>query len=395
MTSVEKKISDFIVKYFWVIVVLVGLFGGLAARSKGWYMVSLDYEDYLYPWLETLDQNTGLKGLAIDHLGTYYIPYMTVLALITYLDPSKWLAAIKVISVISEMLFAVGAALIAYKLLKESGRNPKWASAVFALFMLSPQMMMNGAFWGQCDYIYGAFAMFCVYFMLCEKYTLAMNMFGLGFIFKQQILVILPVLVLVYLISKKFSILKFLYIPMWYFIGGLPAIIEGRPAQSVYRIYLDQANEFGQLSMNLPNIYRYFPNEMKEDFFSWGMFTTAVILFMLALWLFERKYMINNQAMMGLFLVSSGVCGMFLPALHERYIALYSAFLFLYYMIYCKKKVVLGGIVETLVCVTYFYSLYGFSRVDQYHWAAIANMLILFYVVYDVTQTIKTTNRIS
>ncbi|RKM57852.1 hypothetical protein D6855_12440 [Butyrivibrio sp. CB08] len=392
MTSVEKKIVDFIVKYFWVIVILVGLFGGLAARSKGWYMVSPDYDGYLYPWMDTLDQNTGLKGLAIDHLGTYYIPYMTVLALITYLDPSKWLGAVKAISVISEMLFAVGAALIAWKLLKESGKNPKWAAAVFALFMLSPEIVMNGAFWGQCDYIYAAFIMFCAYFMLCEKYTLAMNMFGIAFIFKQQALMVLPVLALVYLCNKKFSILKFLYIPMWYLIGGLPAIIAGRPAASVYRIYLNQANEFGQLSMNLMNIYRFFPNLAKDDFFTWGMVTTAVILFMLALWLFERGYKLNNQIILGLFLVSTGVCGMFLPALHERYIALYTGFLFLYYMIFSKKKVVLAGIVETLVCVTYFYSLYGINRVDQYHWAAATNLLILFYVIYDVTQTIKRAN---
>ena len=392
MTSVEKKIVDFIVKYFWVIVIFVGLYGGLVARSKGWYMVSPDYEGYLYPWMDTLDQNTGLKGLAIDGLGTYYIPYMTVLALITYLDPTQWFGAVKAVSVVSEVLFAIGAALIAWKLLKEANKNPRWAAAVFALFMLSPEVVMNGAFWGQCDYIYAAFIMFCAYFILCEKYTLAMNMFGIAFIFKQQALMVLPVLVLVYLCNKKFSILKFLYIPMWYLIGGLPAIIEGRPAASVYKIYLNQANEFGQLSMNLQNIYRFFPNLAKEDFFKWGMFTTAVILFMLALWLFERGYKLNNQIILGLFMVSTGVCGMFLPALHERYIVLYTGFLYLYYMIYSKKKVVLGGIVDTLVCVTYFYSLYGLNRVDQYHWAAIANLLILFYVIYDVTQTIIRTN---
>lgn len=391
MTSVEKKIVDFIVKYFWVIVILVGFFGGMIARSSGWYMESLDYEGYLYPWMETLDQNTGFKGLAIEDLATYYIPYLTVLAAGTYLDPSQWLNYIKVISVISEILFTIGATLIAYKLLKESGRNPKWASAVFALFMLSPQIVMNGAFWGQCDYIYGAFTMFCVYFFLCEKYALAMNMFGIAFIFKQQALFILPVLVLVYLVNKKFSILQFLYIPMWYLIGGLPAIIAGRPAISVYRIYLDQASEFGQLSMNLPNIYRYFPNDMKDDFFKWGVYTTAVILFILALWLLERGYTLSNQAILGLFLVSTGVCGMFLPALHERYISLYSAFLYLYYLIYCKRKVILGGIVEVLICITYFYSLYGVNRVDLYPFVAIPHLLILFYVIYDVTRDIQAT----
>ena len=80
MSILEDKIIDIIKKYFWVIVIMVGLVGGLSARSKGLYLVSDDWNEYLLPWMTTLYENTGFKGLALD-IGNYYIPYMTLLAI--------------------------------------------------------------------------------------------------------------------------------------------------------------------------------------------------------------------------------------------------------------------------------------------------------------------------
>ncbi|WP_026662630.1 hypothetical protein [Butyrivibrio proteoclasticus] len=388
MFKVEEKLVDLIRKYFWVILILVGLVGGIYARRQGLYLQSNDWNDYLLPWMTTLDENTGFKGLAID-FSTYYIPYMCVLAIGTYLDPSKWLIFIKITSIISEILFSAAAALIARKLIKDRGGDERWAAAVFAIFMLSPMVMLNGAYWGQCDYVYSAFVMLGIYFFLDEKYIAAMNMIGIAFAFKQQALIVLPVIVLVWLCNKSFSLWKLVFIPIWYLIGGLPAIIAGRPAGNVYRIYLNQANEFGQLSMNLPNIYRFFPNTSKEDFFKWGMYATVVILFVLALWVIQGNYRLSKRAILGLFMACTGVCGMFIPALHERYLSLYVGVTYLYFLVYDKKKTVLAGVLDTLVCITYFLNLYGINRVDQYPYLAVVHLGILFYIIYEVVNVIK------
>ncbi len=392
MSILEDKIIDIIKKYFWVIVIMVGLIGGLSARSKGLYLVSDDWNEYLLPWMTTLYENTGFKGLALD-IGNYYIPYMTLLAIGTYLDPQYWLLYVKAISIFFEIVFCITSALVGKKLLKENGGDERWASAIFTILMLSPMVVVDGAFWAQCDYIYSAFAMLCIYFFINERYILAMNMLGLAYGFKQQALILLPIIILVWICNRNFSIWKLIFVPLWYYICGLPAIIAGRPAENVYTIYKRQGNAFGQLSMNLPNIYRYFPNQNKDDFFIWGLFATAAILLVLAYWLVEKNYKLSNSAILGLCMCSSGICGMFLPALHERYIALYVGFAYIYFLVFDKKKTVLAGILDTLVCITYFGFLYeGASHVAEYHYVAIVHLLILFYIIHEVVVMIKNTS---
>lgn len=391
MTNIEKKLADFITKYYWVLVVLFGFIGGLAVRRAGLPLESDDWKDYLMPWMQTLIENTGFKALCMDFYN-YYIPYMTILAAGSYLDPSKWLLYIKVISIVFEVLFAVAAALISLELLKDSKQDIRWAAVVFAVFMISPMIVLDGAFWGQCDYIYSAFAMFGVYFFLKDKYILSMNMFGLAYAFKQQTLILLPVILLVWICNKKFSLWKLVFIPMWFYIGGLPAIIAGRAPSEVYSIYKNQAYQFGQLSMNLPNIYRFFPNFNKDEFFMWGMVATALIFAALGAWVLYNKYVLSKRAILALCLCSTGICGMFLPALHERYLSLYAGFAYLYYLIYSKKKVVIAGIIDVLVCITYFFVLYDVDNLSKYQEFATVHLLLLCYIIYDATKVIKEEN---
>ena len=392
MTKVERKIIDFITEYLWVFVIIIGLAGGIAARMKGLPFASDDYTDYVKLWVQTLKENANFKGLCMDFYD-YYIPYMVILAFISFLEEPYWLLGIKIVSICFEVLFSATAALIAKKLLKEAGKDQRWASAVFAVFMISPMIVLDGAFWAQSDYIYCAFAMLAVYFLLGEHYVLAINMLGISYIFKQQALLMLPLLLIVWLCNKKFSIWKFVFIPIWYYIGGIPAIIEGRRAKEVYTIYKNQASGFDQLSMNLPNIYRFFPNQNKEEFFMWGIIATTIIFAVLGLWVMNNKYYLSNQAILSLALCSTGISGMFLPAFHERYLALYVAFAYLYCLIYDKKKTVIPGVLDVLCSATYFLYLYGANRLEDYPVFAAIHLLILFYFIYDATRIIKKTCR--
>ena len=120
MFKVEEKLVDLIRKYFWVILILVGLVGGIYARRQGLYLQSNDWNDYLLPWMTTLDENTGFKGLAID-FSTYYIPYMCVLAIGTYLDPSKWLIFIKITSIKTRWYTKLTRAVYVYVIIKRMG----------------------------------------------------------------------------------------------------------------------------------------------------------------------------------------------------------------------------------------------------------------------------------
>ncbi len=83
---------------------------------------------------------------------------------------------------------------------------------------------------------------------------------------------------------------------------------------------------------------------------------------------------------------------MFLPALHERYLVLYVSFAYIYYLVYCKKKTFLPGILDALVCITYFYFLYGVDLRDRYPVLAAIHMAVLFYIIYDTTCIMKQEN---
>ena len=385
VTKIENKIIDILKKYFWIIILAFGFLGGLYVRKKGLYMVSFDMDLYILPWMNTLKENNGFAGLALN-FSDYYIPYLCILAIGSYLDPSKWVLYVKAISIIFETAFAGAGALIAYKLLKENKKDTRWAAAVFCVLILSPMIVVNGSFWGQCDYIYGTFVLLAIYFLISEKYTLAMNMLGIALIFKFQTVFIVPVFVLVWLCNKKFRLWKFVFIPMWYLLGGLPAIIAGRPAASVYSIYLNQTSTYQQLTLNVPNIYTFFPNAY-NDFSTWGIIATAGILFVLALWAVIQNCELSNRAIVGLCMCTLGICGMFLPAMHERYITLYVGFVYIYYLIYSKKKVVIAGVLDMMVCMTYFWSLWGTEFPREF--AVVTHMGILFFIIYDVVKVIK------
>ncbi len=390
MTKIEKKLIDFIREYVWVFVIIIGLVGGIAARMKGLPFESDDYTDYVKLWVQTLKENGGFKGLCLDFYD-YYIPYMLILVVDSFFGEGQWLLGIKIVSIFFEIVFAAVAALIAKKLLAEAGKDVRWASAVFAIFMISPMIVLDGAFWAQSDYIYCSFALLSVYFLLEEKYTLAINMLAISYTFKQQALLMLPLFLIVWLCNKKFSIVKFVYIPIWYYIAGIPAILAGKSPEAVYTIYKNQASGFDQLSMNLPNLYRFFPNLNKDEFFTWGIFATTVIFAVLGLWVMNNKYYLSNQAILSLCLCSTGICGMFLPAFHERYLALYVAFAYLYCLIYDKKKTVIPGVLDVLCCITYFLYLYGVDKLADYPIFAAIHLLILFYFIYDATRIIRKT----
>lgn len=107
--------------------------------------------------------------------------------------------------------------------------------------------------------------------MLLKDHTdLSFVFLGIAFAFKLQAAFLLPAYALYYLRNKKFSIFKFLYIPVCYIIGGIPAILEGKTISDTYGIYITQSHGFGQLSMNIPNIYRFFLMRDIRNFINGG-----------------------------------------------------------------------------------------------------------------------------
>ena len=213
MLGIERKITDWIRRYYFIIFGIFAFIAGLKLRKMGLEFVSSDFQNYLQPWYDTMKANTGFKGLVLDFY-TYYIPYMCLIAIATYFESLDYMLYLKVISVMAELVCACFGGICAYRLLKDKKEGKLYAAIAFAIIWLSPTTIMNGAFWGQCDYIYTAFIFVSIWAMLREKYRLAFVFLGIAFAFKLQAIFILPAYVIYYFCSRKFPITRFLYIPL-------------------------------------------------------------------------------------------------------------------------------------------------------------------------------------
>lgn len=109
-----------------------------------------------------------------------------LIAIATYFESLDYMLYLKVISVIAELVCACFGGICAYRLLKDKKEGKLYAVVAFAIIWLSPTTIMNGAFWGQCDYIYTAFIFVSIWAMLREKYRLAFVFLGIAFAFKLQ-----------------------------------------------------------------------------------------------------------------------------------------------------------------------------------------------------------------
>lgn len=249
-------------------------------------------------------------------------------------------------------------------------------------------IFLDGAYWAQCDYIYIAFILGSILFLMSSHYSLSFVFLGIALCIKLQTVFILPAYILYYICNRRFSVLHFLWIPVMYLLGGLPAIIAGRPALEVYRTYLNQTTLYGQLSMNMPNLWRFFPKEW-NDFRFWGIALAMIIFLILAFIVFENHYQLTNQTFLLICLCSSGICVMILPGMHERYTALYVLLSYLYFMIYDWKKVLISVLLDLITCITYFHYLYDPEVLQWYPLLAIINLGILYYLIMYTLQKLK------
>lgn len=380
MTKIELKILDFVKKYLEYIVLAIFVAAAIVLRNCFFNHVTFDALEYM-KWYKELDAAGGIAGLK-ESIGGYYVPYMYFLAIITYI-PVDPLVLVKIVSVIFEFVCAVYAAKI---IGLKSGKNTsiKWIVTFFAV-LFNPVVIINGALWGQCDYIYTAFILMSIYYLLKENWKLAMIFIGVAFSFKLQAIFILPAYFLIYLLSKKFSLVQFLWVPLVYFISGLPAIIMGRNAIEVYTIYWTK-----QITPNLPltskcaNIYSLIPND--RNFSAPGILITfmLIVLFAAILMIYEKKHTAEDYLFMILWI--NMTCVLFLPFMHERYIVVYHLLTIILYL-FQKKKVWIPIVLTFTSLMTYFPFLYQQTPVD-FKILAVIHLIVYFYITYDILNKI-------
>lgn len=223
MKKIEDKVFEYINKHKLIIFFIIITMISLLARYFLLKYKSVDYTMFLEKWFDEIKKFGGIKALDRE-IGDYNTPYLTIIAILTYL-PVKSLYSIKMVSIFFDYVLALGVCKIVDIIIKDNKNKKNILLIVYGIVLMLPTVMLNSACWGQADSIYTAFTIWSIAFLMKEKYIKSFILLGVAFAFKLQMIFILPLYILIYISKRKFSIIHFFIIPVMNYIMCIPAMI--------------------------------------------------------------------------------------------------------------------------------------------------------------------------
>lgn len=297
------------------VVICAALIAG-AFVIRGFCMnhVTADYETFLSQWVDYYRQNGGFAALG-DKIGNYNLPYLYFLCLFSYIGIND-LYLIKALSIVFDVVLAWGGMQMVGLLTRSTGKK----LAAFFLILYWPTVILNGAYWGQCDSIYVAFAVLSIYLALKNRGAAAMVCIAVSFAFKLQAVFVMPIFV-VLLIGRRVKLWHFLLFPVTYVVLMLPAVLAGYPLLDTITLYFDQMGTVGSgLNYNSPSIYAFANGVANENLASaLGILAAFMLMAAVFAWAFVRRRHLIDWAILGCAVVLAIGIPYFLPHMHERY----------------------------------------------------------------------------
>ena len=273
-----------------------------------------DYLTFLAPWTQFFRDNGGFAALRYS-LGNYNPPYMYFLALFSYSDISE-LYLIKLLSVMFDVLLAWAC----MKLLGLYTGNRAKLLGVFLAVLFLPTVVINGAYWAQCDSIYAFFGLFALYLGLRGRGCASMVSLAACFAFKLQAVFIIPVFFIL-LLAKKIRWRELLVFPAAYIVFMLPALIAGRPFIETMTLYFAQAGTVGDaMNYNAPSLTSMFRWSGSTESRSTLLIAAAFAL-VLASYVFAavKRRALDDTVILGFALLLAMGIPYLLPHMHDRY----------------------------------------------------------------------------
>lgn len=303
----------------------------LLIRMEVKHVITGDWTTWWELWFAELYE-CGFGAIAGDWYD-YAPPFVYLLWLITVL-PINCMTGFKLMM----SGFDFMAAIVAYLIIYEITKNKTKSVIAYAVFMLNPIFIVNSTLWAQCDMLPMFWVLLCVYFFIKNRPSLAMFFFGVAFAFKLQPLWLLPLLVILWL-NKKVDLKHFLWLPVCYLIGIIPAWIAGRPLGELLTIYLSQTEAEGwALSLKYSNLYYLIGNEgFIEQYHTAGVWLSLAVFMIVLYYIGRRKLKITPEFILLLGAFVGLLAPFFLPQMHERYGFFGEVFLLLYAMLKPKK----------------------------------------------------------
>ena len=349
---------------------------------------TLDYQNFLTRWVRTIREQGGFKALQWN-IGNYNVPYLYFLALFSY-SSIRDLYLIKLLSIAFDVLLAWGVMRTVYCF---TDKRAKVLAAFFVTLFL-PTVVLNGAYWGQCDSIYGAFAVWSVYFALKDKPVASVCMIALSFALKLQAVFLMPVF-LIFLFARKIKWWHLVFFPVTYILVVLPAVLLGRPFKCTLLLSFNQAGTVGGgLNYNSSSMYALLRGaENTEQLAAIGIFAAFAFLALLYLFCFLRRRQLDNKALLICSLLVCVAVPFLLPHMHDRYFFLADA-LSVAFVFVCVKLVHVPVFVSFASLMGYCAYLTGrwfLNKPQSMAWGAIALIAVLFTLIVELVAHLSTT----
>ncbi|MFF0011305.1 glycosyltransferase 87 family protein [Streptomyces sp. NPDC005374] len=224
----------------------------VAVRATMYRYQSGDYELFVSRWYAYIDTNGGFSALSNTSFADYNVPYLYLLAILTYL-PVPVLAGVKAISIAFDLLLA----FFVHRIVAERYERRSWqpfAAAAAVLFL--PTVATNSGWWAQADSIYSSLAVGGFYFVVRRRPWWACVFFGLAVSVKLQAVFIFPFL-LVLALCRWLPWRSLLAIPAVYLALDIPALLVGASPGDLLTIYARQTDSYQSLTLGAPNLYQF------------------------------------------------------------------------------------------------------------------------------------------
>lgn len=280
-----------------------------------------DYLTFLSDWAAFFRENGGWAAIALPK-GNYNVPYLYFLAAISYL-PCSDLYLIKFFSILFDILLAWGG----YRLVRalphrERAAADRAAAGAFCLLLLLPTVVLNGAYWAQCDAVYAAFCLHALASALTGRPKGSVVLLALAFSFKLQTVFLMPLWAVLWM-SRRVRFSDLLLFPATYALTALPALLLGKPLSDILGVYFGQAAEYSAyLTLNAPSLYALLPYGLGVDPSAaarLGILAAFLLVLGVLGWLFFRRARLEAASVMAAAVVFAVGIPLLLPHMHDRY----------------------------------------------------------------------------
>ncbi|HEY3994188.1 MAG TPA: glycosyltransferase 87 family protein [Ktedonobacteraceae bacterium] len=417
---------------------LVLLFGlAIELRVSLYHIETSDYSVFLSQWYDFIQTHGGLAALK-DNFSNYNTPYLTLLALTTYLPIPK-LIAIKTLSVIFDGVLGI----FVYLILQLRYKRALAALAGVLVLLFAPTIFINSAAWGQCDALYTAFCLGSLYFLLKQRPGWACVFFALALAFKLQAVFFAPILFIL-LLKKRLPLPYLALIPLVFALMLTPALIAGRSAPSLLMIYAEQISGGGvggasvsnnhdagffhngtgvspslnngntnrsgsfngngpqsfnggqpggtgsssSLTLNAPSFYQWLPTDAPANVWKWvGIALAALFILTMSILLLLNKRQLTSALLIKIALLFALAMPFFLPEMHERYFYLADVLSILYAFSFPRMFYVA---IVTQLCSLLSYAPYFLQRqIVPLSYVAGAILLLIVIVLIDLARSLS------